>query len=229
MVEANYRNTGLKKKTTRRKGLSGRRLQPPGAASPSRSRHTFHPSALSKDQFIERSLRRMKNRQDAAAAHNIISLLARRATDIQSLRRTAEAIACFKPGAQSARALNILKRAVIKDRQATLVLPEILLQNQMLLHAKGESLIIFAHIYPLVSWPEIIGFLGPDQLENLADAYKNATAMFPGPDMEKIFFAVLSQKIQQEENPYEKVRVASTWSANLISLLHRINRIFQDI
>jgi hypothetical protein len=230
MGDGNYHDTGssanIGSNFTRRPGRAGRPSRPRGIRSAAREKYPVHPAVFRKDPSIKRSLRQLKGRLEAETASNIISLLARRGTDIQALRGVAEAIAGFKAGDQAVRALNVLKRAVLRDRQAAVVLPAAFIRNPLLLKARADSLIVFGRIYPFIAGDEIIESLGPRDVEDLSDAYKTAVSMFPRPDIEEVFFAVLNEKMHQAGKTEEKVRILSAWAGNLVSLLNRVNRRF---
>ncbi|HDR16480.1 MAG TPA: hypothetical protein ENN79_13560, partial [Desulfobacteraceae bacterium] len=199
-------------------------MQPPGSPRATRKNYPVHSAVFRKDPSIERNLRRMEGRPEAETASNIISFLACRGTDIQALRAFAEAISEITPRGQTARALNILKRAVVKDRQAAVRLPVIFLRNPLLLRAKTNSLLTLARMEPFIAFSEITDFLRPEDADTLAAAYKTAVSMFPRPDTRELFFAVLNEKMHQAEKPAEKMRIASVWAENLVSLLNRQHR-----
>jgi hypothetical protein len=181
-------------------------------------------AAFTKDPSIERSLRRLEGRLDIERASNIVSFLIRRGTDLQTLRSLVEAIADLKTRRQVVRGLNVLKRAVMKDRQAAILLPGLFLRNPQLLKSKTDSLIIFGRMYPFLSDSRIIDSLNTEEMEILAAAYKKTLTLFPRPEIQDLFFTVLNDKTEQAENLAQKLWIASTWAENLVSILNRFDR-----
>jgi len=224
MADVHDHDTQSKFSFARPRGRTGRPLQPPGAPSTLRRNYPVHSTAFRKDPAIERSLRRIKGRPQIESASHIISFLARRGTDIQTLRGLAEAIAALRPGWQVVRALSVLRSAVMKDRQAAVLLPALFLRNPFLLQAKTGSLIIFGRMYPLISDSGIIDSLSPEEVEILAAAYRRSVSLFPRPETHDVFFAVLNEKIQQEKDSNGKKIIASAWAERLISILNRVDR-----
>jgi hypothetical protein len=209
---------------SRRPGAAGRRLQPPRARSASSRQHPVYATAFRRDPSILRSLRRIKGRAEVESASQIIAFLARRGTDLQALRGVAEAIADFRPGPEAVRGLKVLRSAITKDRHAAVLLPAVISRNPSLLRAHTDSLIILGRMYPFISDSGIIGSLGPEDVEILAAAYRKTVSLFPRPEIEDVFFAVLNEKMRQGTHPAEKKRVASAWAETLISILTRIER-----
>ncbi|MFO8088268.1 MAG: hypothetical protein R6U13_00380 [Desulfatiglandaceae bacterium] len=224
MTDGNYHDTQSRGCIGRRPGRASRRPQPKRVPSTSRGKHPVHSAAFRKDPSIERSLRRIKGRPEIESASNIISFLARRGTDLQTLRGVAEAIASFKPQWQAVRGLKVLRSAIIKDRQAAVLLPAVFLRNPLILKAKTDSLIIFGRMCPFISESKIIDLLGPEEVEILAAAYRSTLSLFPRPETRDLFFAVLNEKMRRVESLGEKIHIASTWAENLISILSRLDR-----
>jgi len=233
MVELNNRNTlnsqGIPVKTARRKRRCGPALSRPSTVL---SRGTFNGSngGLSskpkKDPIIERVLRNLEEHPETGPAASVISLLAGRGVGLPALRTIAEAMESFLRGKHAARAVEILRRATVRDRQCAVVLSDLLRRRPQLLSAGTDDLILFGRIYPRIEDPEIIDRLGPAQVEDLAAAFRVTLKMFSGsletgrPGVERVFFSVLNDKLRQEGNPDEKAALISAWSENLISILN---------
>lgn len=184
------------------------------------------PARLRKDPMIERWLKSFESGPEAASATVIVSVLARRGTDLQTLRRVVEAFEGMKPGRRTARALDILKRAVIRDSRAAVVLSSLLEGNHALLALKTDVLILFSRIYSRLEDPKTIDRLQPVQVEELTAALNNTIEKFstaPGdrPIIEEIFFTVLNDKLREETKPEAKAGLMVLWAENLISILDR--------
>lgn len=183
-------------------------------------------SGLLKDPVIERYLKSLESGFDAGPAAVIISVLTRRGTDLPTLRGVVEALEEMKTGRRSARALEILKRAVVRDSQAAVVLSSLLKRRPRLLRLKTEVLILFSRIYSRLEDRETVDSLQPDQVEELTAALSNTIEKFStGPGdrtpIEEVFFAVLNDKLREETKPEAKARVMGAWAQNLNSILGR--------
>lgn len=183
-------------------------------------------SGLFKDPVIERYLKSLESGFEAASVAVIISILTRRGTDLPTLRRVVEALEEMKPGRRSARTLEILQRAVVRDSQAAVVLSSLLKRSPQLLGLKAEVLILFSRIFSRLEDRETVENLQPAQVEELTAALRNTIEKFstaPGDRMpiEEAFFSVLNDKLRGEEKPEAKARVLNAWAQNLNSILGR--------
>jgi hypothetical protein len=214
----------------------GRPAQGLKAQSRNRSKRIYHDAwlKLKNDPAIAHSLRRLKGRPEASSALSILSLLARRGTNLKDLRRVAEQISDFKSGPQAARAMDVLSRAVVRDRQATIVLSTLLLRNPGLLRARAETLILFGRIYPDMEDPDIVESLSPGQVEDLAAAFRSTLSAFPvatgafRAHIEEIFFTVLNRKLREAEIPARKMDVITKWPGKVISILNATDSRFAE-
>lgn len=210
-------------RTVRGAGRAGRKT--PGSRT-SNGINGGVPSKLLKDPVIERCLKNLESGAEAAPAAGILSVLARRGNSLPTLRRVAEALEEMKPGGRASRAVDILRRAVVRDSQAAIVISSLLKRRPRLLALKTEDLILFNRIYSNLEDREIIENLQPSQVEELTAALRNAVEKFstaPGDRtaIEEIFFSVLNDKIRGEEKHERKAYVMGAWAENLLSILSR--------
>ena len=203
------------------------RRRPQGA--PRRTRNEARAGSsfrFRKDPVITRCLRSLEGRPEAASAASIISLLARRGTDLATLRKVAESIGSFERGRHASRAVDILGRAAVRGGKSAIILSTLLRRSPRLLPAETDALILFARIYPNIEDSEIIDSLGPSHVEDLADAFRTTVAMFSDRSdsarqrIEQVFFEVLNDKLRDRKSTDEKAAVLTAWAENLISILN---------